>query len=226
MMEVSEFRVTNAPSDLYYLPNFISEEEEKFILDKVYAAPKPKWVQLLNRRLQHWGGSPSKNGMIVEPIPSWLQSFMDRIDKLNIFDDSNVKTNHVLINEYRPGQGIMPHEDGPMFYPTIATISCGSSTVLKFEKKPSEANENDASDLPETAQVFLERRSLVIVKGELYTNYLHSIEERSSDTVDSTSCNFETLSRGDGDKIERETRISLTIRHVLKVSKFKFRLRT
>ncbi|KAF6211994.1 hypothetical protein GE061_012512 [Apolygus lucorum] len=185
-MEISEFRLTNVPGELYYVPNFISEEEEKFILDKVYAAPKPKWVQLLNRRLQHWGGSPSKNGMIVEPIPSWLQNFMDRINKLYIFEDKNVQTNHVLINEYLPGQGIMPHEDGPMFYPTIATINCGSSTVLRFEKKSSEANEDDSLSLPKTAQVFLERRSLVIVKGHLYTNYLHSIEERNSDTIDST----------------------------------------
>ena len=30
------------------------------------------------------------------------------------------------------GQGIMPHLDGPMFYPTISTISLGSHTVLNF----------------------------------------------------------------------------------------------
>ena len=31
--------------------------------------------------------------------------------------------NHVLVNEYLPGQGIMPHTDGPLFHPTIATVS-------------------------------------------------------------------------------------------------------
>ena len=30
--------------------------------------------------------------------------------------------NHVLVNEYLPGQGIMPHTDGPLFHPTIATV--------------------------------------------------------------------------------------------------------
>lgn len=40
---------------LYYIPDFITEDEEKFLLQQVYAAPKPKWTQLSNRRLQNWG---------------------------------------------------------------------------------------------------------------------------------------------------------------------------
>lgn len=51
------------------MPNFISETEEKFIIEKVKTAPKPKWTQLSNRRLQNWGGIPHPNGMISEPIP-------------------------------------------------------------------------------------------------------------------------------------------------------------
>ena len=43
--------------------------------------------------------------------------------------------NHVLINEYLPGQGIMPHEDGPFFYPVIANITLGSHTMLDLYAK-------------------------------------------------------------------------------------------
>jgi len=57
------------PDTVIYLPNFISHDEEKEILNKVYAAPKPKWTQLRNRRLQNWGGIPHPNGMIPERIP-------------------------------------------------------------------------------------------------------------------------------------------------------------
>lgn len=35
-----------------------------------------------------------------------------------------------LVNEYHPGQGIMPHEDGPAYCPVVATISLGSHTLL------------------------------------------------------------------------------------------------
>ena len=31
--------------------------------------------------------------------------------------------NHVLINEYLPGQGILPHTDGPLYVPIVVTIS-------------------------------------------------------------------------------------------------------
>lgn len=53
----------------YYIPNFITEEQEAYIMDKVNSAPKPKWCQLKNRRLQNWGGIPHAKGLIPETIP-------------------------------------------------------------------------------------------------------------------------------------------------------------
>lgn len=37
-----------------------------------------------------------------------------------------------MVNEYKSGQGIMTHFDGPLFYPIITIISCGSHTILEF----------------------------------------------------------------------------------------------
>jgi len=41
----------------YYFPDFLSESEEASLVSMIYAAPKPKWTQLSNRRLQNWGMS-------------------------------------------------------------------------------------------------------------------------------------------------------------------------
>nr|XP_015105740.1 alpha-ketoglutarate-dependent dioxygenase alkB homolog 6 isoform X2 [Vicugna pacos] len=52
------FRVEQAPPVIYYVPDFISKEEEEYLLRQVFNAPKPKWTQLSGRKLQNWVGEP------------------------------------------------------------------------------------------------------------------------------------------------------------------------
>ena len=58
-----------APASVYYVPNFITASEEEKLWQCVYTAPKPKWKELSNRRLQNWGGLPHERGMVLEPLP-------------------------------------------------------------------------------------------------------------------------------------------------------------
>ncbi|KAF7391372.1 hypothetical protein HZH66_009852 [Vespula vulgaris] len=129
-----ENAVREIPEMAQYIPNFITEEEESQITKHVNTVPLPKWTQLSYRRLQNWGGIPHPKGMIAEEIPSWLRNYVDRITSLNVFERDK-PPNHVLINEYLPAQGIMAHSDGPLFYPIVTTISCGSHTLLDFYKR-------------------------------------------------------------------------------------------
>ncbi|CAH1401053.1 unnamed protein product [Nezara viridula] len=186
-MDLEKHRIIKAPPTIYYIPDFINAVEETWILDKVYTAPIPKWTQLLNRRLQNWGGLPIPNGMIVEPIPSWLKTFMDKVSDLKVFNDGQLRANHVLINEYLSGQGIMEKTD-----------------------------DNKIS-------IFLQRRSLIIVKDSMYTDYKHTIRESKEDEIDENVVNAQLSQLSVGDKLQRETRISLTIRHVPKISKIKLK---
>jgi alkylated DNA repair protein alkB family protein 6 len=101
---LEEFRLKNCPDKIYYIPNFISEEEEDFLIENISNAPKPKWTQLKNRRLQNWGGLPQAKGMIQEEIPKWLNDFCLKVNDLGVFE--NHVPNHVLINEYLPSQGL------------------------------------------------------------------------------------------------------------------------
>ena len=209
-----------APSAIHYVPEFVTEAEERLLLERVYAAPRPRWTQLAHRRLQNWGGLPHPRGMLPEQIPDvselnrqllaglhrtvfartvtilaltclkghssipllpicdrsqlvgfklvlqittqgihtlalkltflsskesrvlldtvgligvvccgqWLRAPMDRVSELGCFGE--VRPNHVLVNEYLSGQGIMPHTDGPLFTPVITTVTLGSHALL------------------------------------------------------------------------------------------------
>lgn len=157
--------------------------------------------------------------MIAEAIPPWLGQYLQRIDALDVM--TGRKANHVLVNEYCPRQGIMPHLDGSLFYATITTISVGSHTVLKFYEPA-----NEQTGLEPKFSLLLEPRSLLILQDKLFQYYLHGIEEVTEDVIDESVANLDMCS-GDyavGSKLVRDTRISLTIRHVPKTTVFKINI--
>ncbi|CAH2084380.1 unnamed protein product [Euphydryas editha] len=217
---IQQYRVATVDPTAYYVTEFITPEEEKHILSNIYAAPKPKWTQLSNRRLQNWGGIPHNKGMIAEEIPKWLQTYLDKIHSLNLMNGN--KPNHVLVNEYLPEQGILPHLDGSLFYPTITTISVRSHTVLKFLQPVS----NECFTLTPVFSFLLEPRSLLVLQDKLFNYYLHSIEEVSEDILDDSIANLNMCSDKyvKGTSVARDTRISLTIRHVPKTTTFKINI--
>ncbi|EAW08192.1 uncharacterized protein ACLA_029200 [Aspergillus clavatus NRRL 1] len=225
-------RITSLPEDAFYIADFITEDEEELLLHKITTAPLPRWTQLSHRRLQTWPSALTKsNTLIASPLPSWLVSpiIAPRFDSLGIFTDApHGSPNHVLINEYRPGQGIMPHEDGATYYPLVATVSLGASIVLDLYSKDqssSEANGDGAAGVRQPQyRIMQERRSLLVTRRKIYTDFLHGIADVNSDeglSPDMIS-NWDLLREKDRyqcGRYDRGTRISLTYRDVLKVSK-------
>jgi alkylated DNA repair protein alkB family protein 6 len=180
-----------------------------------------RWTQLAHRRLINVGGVPTSKGMIAEEIPKYLQAYVDKINELKIFGDE-IKANHILLNEYERGQGILSHFDGPMFYPTISTISIGSHAVLEFNK-PQNAHDEDSYKIIKEFKLLVAPRSLLILKDDLYTNYMHSISEiKEDDLTDPLLRNVDESVR-EASVLERGTRYSLTIRNVPKTSKLKLK---
>jgi alkylated DNA repair protein alkB family protein 6 len=127
----------------------------------------------------------------------------------------------------------MPHEDGPAYYPLVATVSLGAGIVLDLYEKDSAEKEDTAESKLESDLEYLriprfrvlqERRSLLVTRGKMYTDFLHGIAERvvDGDLGPETVCNWELLGEKDGflgGSFERMTRTSLTYRDVLKVAK-------
>ena len=118
--------------------------------------------------------------------------------------------------------GIMPHEDGPMYYPTVSTISLGSHTLLDFYEKTDGASSEDTR--PYVFSLYIEPRSLVVLQQDMYKAYLHGIREVTEDSIDAKYIwNLDNLDRatrsrlaGSLSNVQRTTRVSLTIRYVPK----------
>ncbi|CAI8021262.1 Alpha-ketoglutarate-dependent dioxygenase alkB homolog 6 [Geodia barretti] len=170
--------------------------------------------------------------MVCEPMPKWLSDCRERVKDLGVFGDKT--PNHVLVNEYTPGQGIMPHEDGPLYHPVVTTISLGSHTLLDFYKSLSNTDHQDTTHDAsyESRYIFsllLEPRSLLVLQNDMYTRYLHGISQREKDTVSDQQrvANGSRLGQplSFAEELNRSTRVSLTIRHVPKTFKIKLKLK-
>lgn len=188
--------------------------------------PANRWISLTHRRLQAIPAQLTANNVLLasSKMPPWLtHPVVERISALRIFDNAPHGINHCLINEYLPGQGIMPHEDGDAYYPVVATVSLGGSLVLDVTEKRGDAANSE--EPPKRWRILQEPRSLLLTTGDAYTDTLHGIAEVAEDVDLSaqTVANWSLL--GDRQTIEanggcntRTDRISLTYRDVKKVS--------
>ncbi|KAL5783780.1 hypothetical protein ACOSP7_008809 [Xanthoceras sorbifolium] len=188
-----QFRLGNLPT-LMYVPDFITETEESQLLNNIYGSPVSKWKSLKNRRLQNWGGVVHEKGLLPQDLPPWLTKITQRIyEKSGLFP---LAINHVLINEYLPNQGIMPHQDGPAYFPVVAILSLGSPVVMDFTphsklRTSTDTSKNDVDCrssggqpfVPETDElidnhrpfsILLMPRSLLIFKDDAYSGKFSS----------------------------------------------------
>ncbi|KAJ7271121.1 hypothetical protein C8J57DRAFT_298247 [Mycena rebaudengoi] len=239
----------------YYLPDFLTEDEEEYLIRKIKEYPQQRWKQLSNRRLQLWGGElTSKNVLVAQAMPPCVSTYPDIISRLRTtgaFTSSpHGAPNHIILNEYLPGQGILPHEDGPCYFPVVATLSLGSHSVFHYYKyKQETVNDSTASktegrsiDSTPVLSVLLEPRSVVITEHSLYSAHLHGISEITEDSIVAGDAgtpptladlgvpiaNWDKVTGEEairvmskGGVLKRATRYSLTCRDVEKVAQLK-----
>ncbi|KAL6895972.1 hypothetical protein HDV57DRAFT_521160 [Trichoderma longibrachiatum] len=209
-------RIASLPSTAYYLPNFISEEEERLILDKIAAAPRPRWKQLTHRRLQTWPSDLVNNKLLDAPLPAWLETpIVPRLLSLPLPDDGDSRK-HIFAES--PHQ--RPNHDGAAYWPVVCTVSLGASLCLNLYR----SKEDGALDPEPAWRILQEPRSLLITTDTLYTDYLHGIAdaEEDLDLSADTIVNWPLLRDPEafaGGRNPRQTRTSLTYRDVLQVSK-------
>ncbi|WP_109436583.1 alpha-ketoglutarate-dependent dioxygenase AlkB [Aquimarina sp. AU119] len=176
---------------LNLLNDFIDIETEKELIQYI---DNSKWSNELKRRVQHYGykydykSRSIEPSIKAEPIPKQI---MNIYTKLVDSFEGIIKPNQVIVNEYLPGQGIAKHIDcKKSFESVIFSLSLISSCIMKFEKKPN------------SHELMLNPRSLLILQEDARYNWAHSIPSRKSDKF-----NFK--------KYHRERRVSITFRKAI-----------
>ena len=182
---------------LEYVPDYIPHNQQTELLQHIDAQP---WSQELKRRVQHYGYRYNYKSRSVDPtmylgaLPDWLTPIAQRLHREGYINDL---PDQVIINEYQPGQGITPHVDcTSCFTDTIISLSLGSPCIMDFIQK----------SMDEKKSLWLEPRSLLVMRNEARYQWQHTIPARKTDTWQ-------------GNKIWRQRRVSLTFRKVILADK-------
>jgi alkylated DNA repair dioxygenase AlkB len=183
----------NSIVGLTYLEDFISESEEKNVIEQILSQP---WLSDLKRRVQHYGWKYDYKArsldynMYLGPLPSWIDILSKRLIDSRLISKM---PDQVIVNEYKPGQGIANHVDcEPCFGDTIISLSLSSPCIMNFINIKSQ----------EKRELILKPRSVVVIKDEARYNWSHGIPARLADQID-------------GERKNRELRISMTFRKVI-----------
>ena len=176
------------------IKNYITADRHDKLLAQVDEQP---WLDDIKRRVQHYGFKYNYRArkvnydMHIGELPRWLEELSKELYKDKYMPEV---ADQVIVNEYLPGQGISAHIDcEPCFKDTIVSLSLGSNCVMNFTNK---------LDRAKRIPIWLESRSLVIMRDEARYQWLHSIPARESD-------------EWEGERHDRQRRVSLTFRTVI-----------
>ncbi len=180
---------------LTYVPDFITEAEEKELVEKIDGED---WSTELQRRVQHYGwrydykARHVDESMQLGDLPEWVADIARRLVERKLVPTI---PDQVIVNEYVGEQGISKHVDSKQsFADDIATLSLLESWEMVFRNK----------DKRKVVRR-LEQRSLAIMQGEARDQWTHEIPQRKTEPNEGSRTG----------RWNRNRRLSLTFRKVL-----------
>lgn len=187
------------PKGLVYIPNIINDDDHNTLINYIMNVNRT-WSKGPNDRVvQQYGylydyDTRSISSIKPEPIPEILT-------KLNeaLIENKTLTTlhNQIIVNFYKPGQGISAHKDHIRYFgEEIATLSLGSTTVMDF-----------VSDDGDKYSQILEPASIAVLSGDARWKWTHAIPARKSDKITINGITRTNI---------RDNRVSITFRTVVK----------
>jgi alkylated DNA repair dioxygenase AlkB len=166
--------MAEAPEGLRYLPDFLSEEEERALAEELSRLPYQEIRMhgaVARRTVVHYGwdyGYESWKITPTAPIPGFLDTVRARCAAAANLEPAALE--EVLVSRYPPGAGIGWHRDAPMFGPIVIGVSLLGAARMRFRRKVSRDQ-----DTYETYALELAPRSAYILAGEARSRWQHMI---------------------------------------------------
>src|SRR5215213_8995086 len=158
-----------APEGFEYVPEFISESEERALLDWIEREVEFKTFEMrgqeARRRVAHFGYDYRYDGGTVKPkesLPVALLPLRDRVAAFLGLQPSEVV--EALVTEYTPGAGIGWHRDAPVFG-VVAGVSLLADCDFRFRRRES----------GRSLSLSVAPRSVYKLTGEARWGYQHHI---------------------------------------------------
>jgi alkylated DNA repair dioxygenase AlkB len=174
-----------------YIPAYISPQHHDALLATIDAQP---WRTDLARRTQHYGYVYDYRARSVDAsawlgeLPAWLARIARQIAVDGLVQ---APPDQAIVNEYQPGQGIADHIDcTPCFDDVIVSLSLGTPVLMDLRRQERHV------------AVWLEPRSLLVLRGEGRYAWTHGIARRQYDVRDDA-------------RVPRGRRLSVTFRRVI-----------
>lgn len=113
-------------------PGYLPPTEAAALVAALDALPPRAWRATSGRRVMNVGGLPHARGLLPMPLPRWLTSAPVWARLAADFFPSAAPPNHVLVNGYARGGGILPHADGPVYAPRAVILSLGVGVTMDY----------------------------------------------------------------------------------------------
>jgi alkylated DNA repair dioxygenase AlkB len=178
---------------LQYVPEYLDSETHDRLLAAVDRQP---WLMSVDHRVQIYGYNYShakRAAFRIGDLPPWATDLSGRLCSDGLLPKV---PDQMVANDYRPGSGIFAHVDQAVLGDIVASVSLGSTCVMRFSHGAS----------GQVEELLLEPRSVLVLSGEARWAWQHEIPARTVDTWE----NEETA---------RSRRVSLTFRVITSSSK-------
>jgi alkylated DNA repair dioxygenase AlkB len=163
--------MAEAPEGLRYLPDFLSEEEERGLAEECSRLPFQEIRMhgvVARRTVVHYGwdyGYESWKITPTAPVPGFLEAVRARCAAAAGLEPAALE--EVLVSRYPPGSGIGWHRDAPMFGPIVIGVSLLGAARMRFRRK--------VEDGYETYALELAPRSAYLLGGAARATWQHTI---------------------------------------------------